>query len=186
MTKLLTCCGIGKFPVAPGTAGSLAAAIAAMLLLWLFGAAGWLMLGWLVLAASTTALYFLGEKAATAYIAKTGQEDPGLIVIDEWVGQMIAILSFMGLMWGSGQLQGSFARRAFKENSSMEALVVGGLIVGGLFLLFRVFDIVKPWHAGWADRELSGGRGVMLDDVFAGLYAGVSAAVLAWAVMVLV
>ena len=39
------------------------------------------------------------------------------------------------------------------------------------FLLFRLFDVVKPWPASWADRRVKGGLGTMLDDVFAGIYA---------------
>ena len=40
------------------------------------------------------------------------------------------------------------------------------------FVAFRVFDILKPWPASWADRSVSGGLGVMLDDMIAGVYAG--------------
>ena len=43
-------------------------------------------------------------------------------------------------------------------------------IVAG-FILFRFFDIVKPWPIGWADRKLSGGFGIMFDDVLAGIFA---------------
>lgn len=39
------------------------------------------------------------------------------------------------------------------------------------FLLFRLFDIVKPWPIGWLDRQVGGGTGIMLDDLVAGLYA---------------
>jgi phosphatidylglycerophosphatase A len=39
------------------------------------------------------------------------------------------------------------------------------------FILFRVFDILKPWPINWLDRELSGGFGIMIDDVLAGIYA---------------
>ena len=39
------------------------------------------------------------------------------------------------------------------------------------FLLFRIFDILKPFPVGWFDRHLHGGLGIMLDDVIAGLYA---------------
>jgi phosphatidylglycerophosphatase A len=39
------------------------------------------------------------------------------------------------------------------------------------FVLFRIFDVLKPWPANWADRRLHGGVGIMLDDVFAGIYA---------------
>lgn len=41
------------------------------------------------------------------------------------------------------------------------------------FLLFRVFDIVKPFPAGWIDRKISGGTGVVLDDIVAGIYANI-------------
>jgi phosphatidylglycerophosphatase A len=41
------------------------------------------------------------------------------------------------------------------------------------FLLFRVFDIVKPFPAGWFDRKISGGPGVVLDDIVAGIYANI-------------
>jgi len=43
-------------------------------------------------------------------------------------------------------------------------------LLGG-FMLFRLFDIVKPWPVSWADRKVPGGLGVMLDDVFAGVLA---------------
>jgi phosphatidylglycerophosphatase A len=38
------------------------------------------------------------------------------------------------------------------------------------FLIFRFFDIVKPWPVSWADRRLNGGLGIMMDDAIAGLY----------------
>lgn len=41
------------------------------------------------------------------------------------------------------------------------------------FVLFRIFDIAKPWPIGWLDRHVGGGTGIMLDDVAAGIYAGV-------------
>ena len=39
------------------------------------------------------------------------------------------------------------------------------------FLLFRLFDIAKPWPIGWLDRQIEGGTGIMVDDLVAGLYA---------------
>lgn len=39
------------------------------------------------------------------------------------------------------------------------------------FVLFRIFDIFKPWPIGWLDRQVSGGLGIMLDDLVAGIYA---------------
>lgn len=41
----------------------------------------------------------------------------------------------------------------------------------GGFLLFRLFDIAKPWPIGWLDRRVKGGAGIMIDDLVAGLYA---------------
>lgn len=41
------------------------------------------------------------------------------------------------------------------------------------FLLFRLFDIWKPWPIGWVDKQVSGGWGIMLDDILAGIYAAV-------------
>ena len=40
------------------------------------------------------------------------------------------------------------------------------------FVLFRVFDIVKPWPIRWIDKRIGGGFGIMLDDVLAAVYAG--------------
>jgi len=54
---------------------------------------------------------------------------------------------------------------------SWQAMVLG-------FILFRIFDILKPWPISWADRKVCGGLGIMLDDVLAGVLAG---AVLFWA-----
>ena len=41
------------------------------------------------------------------------------------------------------------------------------------FLLFRLFDIWKPWPVSWADKNVEGGLGILLDDLIAGLFAGV-------------
>ena len=51
------------------------------------------------------------------------------------------------------------------------------------FVLFRLFDIWKPWPVSWAEDNLQGGLGVMMDDIVAGLMAGVLvaiAALLSW------
>lgn len=56
---------------------------------------------------------------------------------------------------------------------TMIAAPVGlGWIVLG-FLLFRVFDVLKPWPIGWLDRRVGGGFGIMVDDILAGVYAAV-------------
>jgi len=72
-----------------------------------------------------------------------GVHDHGGIVWDEFVGLWI---TFVALPSGWGWV-----------------------LLG--FLLFRLFDIVKPWPIGWADKQVSGGLGIMLDDVLAGFMA---------------
>lgn len=55
---------------------------------------------------------------------------------------------------------------------------VGTLLAG--FVLFRLFDIAKPWPIKWVDAKVSGGLGIMLDDVLAGIMAGLSLHLLLW------
>lgn len=74
---------------------------------------------------------------------KLGEHDFGGIVWDEIAGLLIT-LWFVPFSW--------------------KALVIG-------FVLFRVFDIIKPWPIKWVDQKVSGGFGIMLDDVLAGLLA---------------
>ena len=88
--------------------------------------------------------------------------DDGRIVIDEVVGQMLTLAPLIALAPAAG-------RRA-------PAWLFAG------FLLFRLLDIWKPPPIAWAERSFEGGAGVMLDDVFAGIIAGVLlAAALVWA-----
>ena len=75
--------------------------------------------------------------------ADLGVHDHGGIVWDEFIGVWIALwLAPVGWLW---------------------------LIAG--FLLFRLFDIWKPWPIGWIDHHVSGGLGIMLDDIIAGIMA---------------
>ncbi len=88
-------------------------------------------------------LFLIGWWAAGRLSRDTGAKDAGAIVVDEVVGQWITL---------------AVAPR------DITAYVAG-------FVLFRIFDIAKPWPAGWADSHLSGGFGVMADDVVAAIYA---------------
>ena len=95
------------------------------------------------LAAGAFALFAAGCWAAAVYIRKRGVEDPPEIVIDEVAGQMLTL-----------------------------AFVPADVLLYAVgFVLFRLADITKPWPAGWANRKLAGGLGVMADDLFAGIYA---------------
>jgi len=114
---------------------------------------------WLALRELDWALYLgvvalafaIGVWASGVVIAKLGIEDPGVVVWDEFVGQWITLLPLV------------VAPR-------------GGLGIFAGFVLFRVFDVWKPWPASWADRSVKGGFGAMLDDVIAGAYAAVALA----------
>ena len=91
----------------------------------------------------------VGTWAAHVVEHAVGRKDPGLIVIDEVAGMTLSVLVF--------------------------PLTVRVLVVG--FLLFRLFDIVKPWPARGSQR-LGGGVGVMIDDLIAGLYTLLTIALL--------
>lgn len=103
----------------------------------------------------------LGFWAVPRYLAVTGGEDPSEVVIDEVAGQLLALCFTVIPLWRHG----------------VDLLVAWpGWVVP--FLLFRLFDIWKPWLVGQADRR-GDAVGVMLDDLWAGLFAGVGAMVLA-------
>lgn len=57
---------------------------------------------------------------------------------------------------------------------TMTAAPSGWVWVVSGFLLFRAFDMLKPWPVSWADRHVGGGLGIMLDDLLAGVYAGLA------------
>ena len=134
---IATFCGAGKFPFASGTFGSLAALPVIWVLHSHFG--HFAVIGFAVL------LFFAGIWSTRIYIEISGNKDPGPVVIDEVVGQAIAI---------------SF-------------LPVGLIEYTVAFFLFRFFDVTKIWPANWAEKRPNAGLAVMLDDVVAGLYAGV-------------
>lgn len=149
--------GGGYAPFAPGTVGSLMAIPPWLLLAHWHPLAAWIGIG---------LAFAIGVWAAGWVIRQLGREDPGVVVIDEWAGQWLALsLIDLGLRFVSG----------LHAPSTWALLALG-------FIAFRVCDIVKPWPASWADREMSGGLGAMLDDLLAGLWAGVAGvAVLAMA-----
>jgi phosphatidylglycerophosphatase A len=126
--------------VAPGTWGSALGVVLALPL----AAAG---PGAYALAA--VALFAAGVWAAGVVERSSGVEDDGRIVIDEIVGQLLALAPLL------------------REPDALRSpfwLVTA-------FVAFRVFDVWKPGPARWAERRFSGGWGVMLDDVVAGVFA---------------
>jgi len=145
MKKLLTSCfGLGYLPLAPGTWGSIPPLIIFAILAYLdqTSATTALIMTVLVLFGSIICLTLSG-----AIIARTGREDPSEIVADEVAGQALTFAIAAGAAGA-----GSFA-----------AAVVG-------FVLFRLFDILKPWPIRKLEK-LQGGWGILADDLLAGLYA---------------
>lgn len=161
MRALATLFGIGHLRPAPGTWASLATLpvfLAAHLIggPWLTG---------LILIASVP----LGLRAAQAEMTASGQSDPAQVVIDEFSGQWLALMPLSIGAWFAGAM--------------VWKLWPGWLVA---FVLFRLFDISKPWIIGRADRR-GDAWGVMLDDLLAGLFAAlvtVALAVLAHLVLV--
>lgn len=143
---LATCFGVGRSPVAPGTAGSLCAWAAAWLLVHGAGLPAW------TLGAVAAALLPAGAWAASAAAAEFGSEDPPEVVIDEVVGQWIAL------------------------SSASEAALPEWIAA---LVLFRAFDIAKPFGIRRLER-LAGGWGVMADDLAAGSCAMLGVAAARW------
>lgn len=138
--------GSGRASFASGTWGSLAAMPLAVV------GAAWPAAG----LAFAVAIFAIGVVAAGRVAASLGDDDPGVVVVDEVVGMILAAL-------GAG---------------------LHPVNLGLAFLLFRFFDIVKPFPCRRLEH-LPGGWGIMMDDVMAGLYAlavlyGVRVLVPAW------
>ncbi|MDK3016269.1 phosphatidylglycerophosphatase A family protein [Pseudodonghicola flavimaris] len=136
---------VGLLRPAPGTWGSLVAVLL-----------GWAIehwLGFIPLLVAFVAVTVLGFATVGAALKDRPGEDPSEIVIDEVAGQWLALLfPAMG-----------FWMRDFP-------MVWPGPVAA--FLLFRLFDIWKPWLVGRADRRHDA-AGVMLDDLWAGIFAGI-------------
>jgi len=99
-------------------------------------------------------LFAVGVWAGTTAERYFGGVDPGPIVMDEVVGMLMTLAFIPNLGWS-------------------------GILAG--FVLFRVFDVIKPYPAGRFE-ELHGGLGVMADDAMAAVYANVSLRLLLWLV----
>ena len=132
----------------------------------------WGTVGGLVVAIPMLALGFWGFLAVTvvgalvgSYICgKTsdlmGVHDDPHIVWDEWVGMWVSLLPILWLhFYDDGLLQGH----------QLSLL----LLYFAAFVAFRFFDILKPFPIKWVDKNVSGGFGILIDDILAGLMAGV-------------
>ena len=145
--------GVGFAPIAPGTFGSVA------------GVAVFLGLSQLpatLYALTVLALFALGVWAADCVEVIFKKQDDGRIVIDEVVGQLLTLSPLL--------FCGELSLASWKS----------WLLLGAGFLLFRALDIAKPGPIRMAERAFSGGLGVMLDDVVAGIFGAGALVLLIW------
>ena len=145
--------GVGFLRPAPGTWGSLVA----LPMAWGIHQIG----GFWFLLNMTVFVFVTGWVATQKLIAGQSDHDPSWIVIDEVAGQWIALFP---VSFGAGMMGIDILR------------LWPGWVAG--FVLFRLFDIWKPWLVGRADR-MGGPLGVMLDDAIAGVFAAIGGVFLA-------
>ena len=142
LNRCIVFCGVGfGSGLIPKAPGTFGSAFALLFIPF------WLAIGFFntllaIILMSLLGIYICGQTAKVM-----GVHDDGRIVWDEFAGQSIALLPLLYLQ-------------------QMNALWV---LLG--FILFRLFDVWKPFPIGWADRHVSGGLGIMLDDIIAGVLA---------------
>ena len=132
--------GAGLSRWAPGTLGTLVAV--PLFLPFAF-------LPWQALAATVVILFAMGCWICGASARMLKVADYGGIVFDEIVGYLVACAALLPALKG--------------PNCPL------GVGMAAAFVLFRLFDILKPWPISWCDRNLHGGFGIMIDDLLAGI-----------------
>ena len=143
---LVTIFGLGKIKFMPGTFGSLATTI---FLFYLFHklniSSNLILIGWII-------ILIYSFYAVSTYTRDSKNKDPGEIIIDEFLGQSIPIYLY------------EISHGTTKESN--EAIVYYVLF----FILFRYFDIMKPFPVNFFDKNFKNSFGVIMDDICAGLY----------------
>ena len=146
----VTMFGLGKISIIPGTFGSLATII---ILYFLFHgldiSSNLILIGLIV-------IFIYSFLAVENYIKNSENKDPGEIIIDEFIGQSIPIYLYE-ISHGT-------------EKSNEEAIIFYLIC----FVLFRYFDIFKPFPVSFFDKNFKNSFGVIMDDVCAGLYVVLS------------
>ena len=138
--------GLGKIKFMPGTFGSLATTIFLFYLLHILNVSSNIVLiGWII-------IFIYSFYAVSAHTKDNKNKDPREIIIDEFLGQSIPIYLY------------EISHGTAKE--SKEAIIYYGLF----FILFRYFDIMKPFPVNFFDKNFKNSFGVIMDDICAGLY----------------
>ena len=140
---VLTFCKVGKIKYAPGTIASLITCLLFLLLINFFNISVLLLITLIIFCYSFIAINNSFDEFET--------EDPQEIVIDEVVGQMLTLL-------------------AIPIYETLYPLPKIYYCVGA-FLLFRLFDVWKPYPISYVDKNIKGSLGIMLDDIVASVYS---------------
>ena len=160
---ILTMFGIGYFKYAPGTLASL---VTCLIYYFLVITDNFVPnYNYIIIILIVILIYSIILIDKLAY--KFKKKDPNEIVIDEFIGQWIVILS-VSYIPTVGLLLSLMANQSvlvpyFFESKLMLA-----------FILFRIFDILKPFPINIIDKKMKNGLGVVLDDIVAGIYAAIS------------
>ena len=142
----VTLFGIGKIEKIPGSIASLATTIFLFFLFHILNISPNIVL------ISVFVVFFISLYAVNIFIKDLDNKDPKEVVIDEFIGQSIPICLY------------EIAHESTKETSQ----VLTSYFI--MFILFRIFDIVKPYPVSYYDKNFKNSFGVIMDDVAAGLY----------------
>jgi phosphatidylglycerophosphatase A len=176
---LATALGLGYIPMAPGTFGSLLGVVVALIPFWIWAGIGAQGVQSFTRNGPAIVPLLVGQAICGVIIAIAGvctasraarywqQEDPQRVVIDEVSGQHLTLVlgSILPVWWRPA---GSWAPRTLGFITYQSVLSWKYLLLG--FILFRVFDIWKPFPVHQAE-SLPRGWGIMADDWIAGIYA---------------
>jgi len=149
-TLFVTMFGLGRIPIIPGTIGSLATIIILYIFFHIFNLSSNIILSGLIF------IFIFSFLAVAAHIKNNDNKDPREVIIDELIGQSIPIYLYE-ISHGT-------------EKSADEAIIFYSIC----FILFRFFDIVKPFPVSFFDRNFKNSFGVIMDDVCAGFYVVLS------------
>ena len=149
-TLFVTMLGLGKIPKVPGTFGSLATIIILYFFFHILNiSSDFILIGLII-------IFIYSFSAVAAHIKDKENKDPKEVVIDEFIGQSIPIYLY--------EISHGI------EKSPNEAIIFYGIC----FVLFRFFDIVKPFPVNYFDKNFKNSFGVIMDDVCAGFYVVLS------------
>ena len=143
---LVTLLGIGKISKIPGSVASLVTTIFLFFLFHILNLAPDIILTIVIL------IFFISLYSVNQFIKNMDNKDPREVVIDEFIGQSIPICLY------------EIAHEGIKETN--ETLTFYFI----MFVLFRIFDITKPYPVSYYDKNFKNSFGVIMDDVCAGLY----------------